>query len=214
MLFQPEAPIALSSVTISGPTTTPLMTGETYNFVASVSPLSATLPITYTWEATDLAPQVVSGGVTNDVDLSWTLEGTKQIRVTADNGVGPSVTGCYSLEVEREPGPGVSPSSVTISGPATPLEPGETYNFVASVGPISATLPITYTWHATDHAAHVVSGGITDDVDLSWTLTGTKQIRVTADNGVGSPVTDSISVEVQEGEDSFDVFLPVVLRRS
>jgi hypothetical protein len=214
MLFQPEAPVAPSGVTISGPPTSPLERGVLYNFVASVSPVNATLPITYTWEATDHSPQTVSGGVTNDIDLSWTLGGTKLITVSVDNGVGSPVTDSYSVEVESEPEPGVALSSVTISGPTTPLEPGVTYNFVASVSPVSATLPITYTWEATDHTAQVVTGGgLTDEMELSWTLAGSKQIRVTVDNGVGRSVTDSYSVEVQKEEEDFYIFLPLVMRR-
>jgi hypothetical protein len=41
---------------------------------------------------------------------------------------------------------------------------------------------------------------------------GSKRITVTADNAVGSPVTGIYDVEVQGEEDSFDVFLPLVLR--
>jgi hypothetical protein len=118
------------------------------------------------------------------------------------------------LSMLFQPEAAVALSSVTISGPSTtPLEPGVIYNFVASVNPVNATLPITYTWEATDHAPQVVSGGVTNDMELSWTLGGTKQITVTADNGVGSPMTDFYSVTVQGEEESFDVFLPMVLRR-
>jgi hypothetical protein len=206
-LYQPELAVALSGVTVSGPSTTPLEPEVIYGFSASVTPVTATLPITYTWEATDYAPQIVSGGVTKNLNLSWSVGGTKHITVTADNGVDGSVTGHLAVEV------GVPPSSVTLSGPATtPLEPDVVYNFSASVTPVDATQPITYTWEATDLAPQIVSSGLSDDVDLSWTTEGQKQIDVTAYNGVGDPVTDSISIEVQSEEEYSYVFLPLVIR--
>jgi hypothetical protein len=206
-LYQPELAVALSGVTVSGPPTTPLQPDVVYGFSASVTPVTATLPITYTWEATDQTPEIVSGGVTKSKDFSWSVGGTKHITVTADNGVDGSVTGHLAVEV------GVPPSSVTISGPSTtPLEPDVVYGFLASVTPGTATLPITYTWEATDHAPQIVSGGLTDDVNLSWTTGGQKQIRVTADNGVGESVTDSTSVEVHSEDGDFYAYLPLVIR--
>ena len=72
---------------------------QPYNFVANVSPVTATLLITYTWEATDYAPQVVRGGIINDIDFTWALAGNKFITVTVDNGIGSPVLGYYSVEV-------------------------------------------------------------------------------------------------------------------
>ena len=194
-------------MTVTGPSTTPLQPDTAYSFSASVTPVTATLPITYTWEATDHAPAIVSGGVTKSKDFSWSIGGSKHITVTADNGVEGAVTGHLTVEV------GVPPSSVTLSGPATtPLEPDVVYDFSASVTPVDATQPITYTWEATDYAVQVVSGGVTENMIFSWSTAGTKQIDVTADNGVGDHVTDSISVEVQSEEEYSYVFLPLVIR--
>jgi len=211
VLFQPEPLVPIGSVSISGPAATTLEPGETYSFIVEVSPVSATLPITYTWEATDQALQVVSGDfITHEKVFSWTLGGAKRITVAVDNGVESPVVGVYDVEVQSEPEP-VALSGVSISGPTPPLEPGETYSFIAEVTPASATLPITYTWEATDHAPQVLSGGdLTDEMDFSWTLEGSKRITVTADNGVETPVIGTYDVDVQS--DSFDVFLPLLLR--
>ena len=111
-----------------------------------------------------------------------------------------------------QPEAGVAVSGVILSGPSTlPLDPGVQYGFVASVSPMNATLPITYTWEATDHAAQVVSGGVTGAMGYSWSLEGTKRVTVTVDNGVGDPVTDSETVEVRS-EEGAEVFLPLILR--
>ncbi|MDY7080122.1 MAG: hypothetical protein SXV54_24845 [Chloroflexota bacterium] len=118
------------------------------------------------------------------------------------------------LSMLFQPQPLTAPGSVNIDGPSeTTLEPGQSYNFSASVSPVSATLPITYTWEASDHAPQTVSGGVTNDINYSWALTGTKYITVTVDNGIGSPVAGYYSVQVQS-EVSYDVYLPLILRES
>ena len=54
---------------------------------------------------------------------------------------------------------------------------------------------------------------MTNNINFSWSTGGTKQIDVTACNGLGDPVTDSISIEVSsQQEEDFYVFLPLVVR--
>ncbi len=76
-------------------------------------------------------------------------------------------------------------ASVAISGPTTGL-PRTSYSFVATVSPAAATLPITYTWQATDQTevTHVVNS-TSDQVTFSWNTIGTKEIIVTARNAGG-----------------------------
>ncbi|HOU14262.1 MAG TPA: hypothetical protein PKZ84_14240, partial [Anaerolineae bacterium] len=73
-----------------------------YTFIASVSPLTATLPITYAWQATDYAPTIVVGGPSNDQSFTWAVEGTKYLTVTVNNGIGSPVQGTYSIQVKSE----------------------------------------------------------------------------------------------------------------
>ncbi len=78
----PDAILAgpIASVTIDGPVSGVVNAG--YTFTATVTPVTATLPVTYTWQATDQVTQVSQ---VNMVKYSWLMAGTKTITVTAVN---------------------------------------------------------------------------------------------------------------------------------
>jgi hypothetical protein len=78
MLFSPDA------VSISGPTLG--MPGQAYTFTASILPITTTLPITYSWQATDMVPQIFVGGITSTVTYNWGTNGIKEIALSASNG--------------------------------------------------------------------------------------------------------------------------------
>ena len=102
MLFEPQPLTAPESVVIEPPTVSAYTINRAYTFSAGVTPITATLPITYTWQATDQAVRVVAGGPSNDQAFTWALEGAKYITVTVDNGLGSPVMGTYSLSVSAE----------------------------------------------------------------------------------------------------------------
>jgi hypothetical protein len=102
MLFEPQPLTAPDSVSITPPGVGAYAINQAYTFSADVLPITATLPITYTWQATDQTVRVVTGGPSNDQAFTWALEGTKYITVTADNGLGSPVMGTYSLSVSAE----------------------------------------------------------------------------------------------------------------
>ncbi len=77
----------LSGVLIDGPAAGVVNTGYTYN--AKVSPIYATLPITYTW-----APAPDGGQGTATVIYTWTATGSKTISVTAQNEAGAATASC------------------------------------------------------------------------------------------------------------------------
>jgi hypothetical protein len=57
-----------------------------YTFLGTVSPPTATLPITYSWEAVGQVPVVRSGGgVTDAIEFAWGVTGTKLVTVTVTN---------------------------------------------------------------------------------------------------------------------------------
>lgn len=92
------APIAPLTVTISGPDTG--LVDMSYSFAASVVPTNTTTPLTYTWQATDLAmPLVVTDVLTNTWTASWPLTGTKIITVRAENAAG-AVTDTFSISID------------------------------------------------------------------------------------------------------------------
>jgi hypothetical protein len=74
----PSCPVALSSVSISGPTVG--FTNTTHTFTAAHTPFNASPPINYTWSG---AP--TSGQGTSSASYVWPTTGSKTITVTAEN---------------------------------------------------------------------------------------------------------------------------------
>jgi len=80
-------PTPPSSVNIGGPVTGTAWSNITFD--ATVSPASATTPITYTWQATGQSLVKHTGGGTSDtIYFVWYTTGTKSITVTATNALG------------------------------------------------------------------------------------------------------------------------------
>jgi hypothetical protein len=80
------------------------------------------------------------------------------------------------------------------------------YTFLANVQPVTATLPITYTWQATGQnmASHI--NDFRDDATFTWSQPGTKTITVTAQNKEGVFVQDIHSIFI----DLRHLYLPVI----
>ncbi len=88
--------IPISEVAISGPTDG--YTNTAYDFTATASPITATTPITYFWEATGQSPVTHVGALTDTVSFAFNVSGTKTITVTATNLAG-SVLDTHDLDV-------------------------------------------------------------------------------------------------------------------
>jgi hypothetical protein len=185
-------------VTISGATTGKVNTA--YTFTATVSPFTATTPITYTW-----LPTPDSGQGTAIATYTWLSAGAKAITVTAAN-VDGAASGTHGITISAPPG--IEPvRSVTLSGPTIGVT-NTVYTFTAMVSPLTATTPITYTWSPTPG-----SGQGTAMATYTWLTTGTKTITITAANGGGGANnTHAINI-VSEGELHY-IYLPLVLRSS
>jgi hypothetical protein len=178
--------VPLTAVTISGPNT-----GATYashTFSATVSPITATIPITYTW-----SPVPDSGQGTAAASYSWLTDGNKTITVTAEN-IGNIVTDTHTISLDTPV------AGVVINGPDTGVV-NTTYTFTTTVNPPAATMPISYTWSPEPN-----SGQGTATVKFSWGITGTQMITVTAEN-VGGVVSDTQSVDIGE---QYSVYLPLI----
>ena len=102
LIYHPEGAtcIALSEATIAGPPTS--IVGTAVTFTAEVEPPTTTLPITYTWEATEQADVVHTGGLSDTVDFTWAVTGTKTVTVTAEN-CGGVVSATHAITVEAVP---------------------------------------------------------------------------------------------------------------
>ncbi|MGD8805154.1 MAG: PKD domain-containing protein, partial [Chloroflexota bacterium] len=88
-------------------------------------------------------------------------------------------TGLYNLQLLIEP-----PTSVTIAGPDSALVQANA-SLIATVAPITTTVPITYVWQTTGRLPITHTAGLTDTSTFTWTDPGLKTIIVTVDNGVG-----------------------------
>jgi parallel beta-helix repeat protein len=80
----PSSPVA--RVTVSGPTTGTV--NAPYVFIATVSPLTATQPITYVWQASGQSPVTYVDGLSSTDTFTWSTTGTQVITVTASNVCG------------------------------------------------------------------------------------------------------------------------------
>ena len=76
------------------------------------------------------------------------------------------------------------PTEMTISGPTIGVI-GVTYGFTATVGPVTATQPITYIWRATGQSPVTHTDGLSDAVAFTWDTPGFEVITVTVMNAGG-----------------------------
>ncbi len=104
--------------------------------------------------------------------------------------------------------PALPPTALTVEGPGVGTR-DTIYTYTALVEPGDATLPLTYTWRATDHAPVTRTvAAYTDTLAFTWGVSGTKHITVTAAND-GGAVTGTRTVLV---DPPYAVHLPLVLR--
>lgn len=106
-------------------------------------------------------------------------------------------------------GPCQGVSQVQITGPET----GSTtlpQVFAAQAAPLTATVPLTYTWQASELATEIHSSGLVDMVAFTWTTTGTKSITVTVEN-CGGVATDTHSI-VLSPRTLIPIYLPLALQ--
>jgi RHS repeat-associated protein len=201
-----RTPVPPEAVVIDGPAKGWTQTG--YNFTAAVSPVSVTLPITYTWRATGQAAVTRTGGLSDTAAWVWSYgaTGTKFITVTIDNGLGIR-TDSHVITLANLP---QAPTALSITGPVTGAI-NTRYLFTASVSPITTALPITYVWDATGQTrvTNANVNALTYTVAFTWPsgAAGAKTITVTVRNSAGMlSATSRISI-------LYRVYLPVVRRQ-
>ncbi|HSH02561.1 MAG TPA: LamG-like jellyroll fold domain-containing protein, partial [Anaerolineae bacterium] len=129
-------PQAVSSLLLTGPT---IGTYDTvYVYTATVSNPSATLPITFTWQATDQPPIVnVVNSLTDSVSYSWPAGINKNITVIAQNstpnGLGQT-TASQNVFIEQ------TQLHLTKSADFNPTDSYVTYTLaITNIGTISGT---------------------------------------------------------------------------
>lgn len=83
---------------------------------------------------------------------------------------------------------------------------GSSFTFTATVLPVTALTPITYTWQVGGQDPITRTGGLTDTITFVWGDWGKEMVTVTAVNDVSEPVTASLVVNVLP----WRLYLPVI----
>lgn len=187
-----STPTAPNSVSINGKTSGG--TGIQYAFTANVSPSSATLPMTYTWQATGQSTVQRTAGLSDTVTFNWTISGTKVITTQAANA-GGGVQNTHAITILAPESDEPPLDDVTLKGPDTGV-PKRGLPFTATVAPVSVTTPITYVWDATDKRPITTTSGLTDNVTMTWNVSGTKRVTTTAIHA-GDVATDTETVQLE-----------------
>jgi hypothetical protein len=102
-------------------------------------------------------------------------------------------------------------ADVTLSGPLTGTV-GVSYTFEALVGPLTVTLPITFSWVAADQVPVTVTNGLSSTQIFSWTEPGVRRITVGALNAAGVITAQhaiTITAALPAGP-PYKVYLPLV----
>lgn len=123
--------------------------------------------------------------------------------VVADTGNGRVVAIRGALPVRP-------PDGVALDGPNT----GGTqlsYTFTATTQPMTATIPLTYTWQATGQSTVVHTGGLSDTIAIKWQTPGLKTVTVTVMNA-GGTVSNTYDVAISTTTLQNKIHLPLARR--
>ncbi len=96
-------------------------------------------------------------------------------------------------------------SALAVTGPEV-VQVGEVYTVTAVAGPLSATLPITYTWHPAGQDLIIKTGGLSSTVTFIWHEWGELELAVMVDNAAHQPVTAVHPVTVRPRQ----LYLPLI----
>ncbi len=186
-VYQPVAPLLVS---ISGPNTG--LVGQENLFIATVVPVSTTIPLTYTWQASNQLPITNSTGLTSTVSFTWDTAGEEIITVTASNLLG-SVINLYEISITDEPISGL------VANNDSPTQLGETTTFTAV---ITSGTNVFFEWDFGDGL-----GGNGEIVTHTYSDIGFYTASVTATNSINSS-SDSTPVNIYPVVHR--IFLPLV----
>ena len=168
-----DMPVAGLSVSSNSP----IETGETASFTASVS---AGTNLSYSWDFGD--GTVVTGGPT--ADHVYAAAGSYSVSVTASNGVSAD-TATTTMVVTDPPPPDDPITGLAVAG-QSPVAVGSSAAFTATV---TGGTNLSYNWDFGDGT--VVAGG--SSINHVYAAAGSYTVTVTASNNVGS---DSASTNV------------------
>ncbi|RPI54136.1 MAG: PKD domain-containing protein, partial [Chloroflexi bacterium] len=152
-------------------------------------------PVLGLYDSDTVAPLalVVEAQGTMTTTATWRapLAGTYLLRAAPAAGSASGCSAAYELRVDQVR----APQAVSLSGPATG-QVAVPYTFTAAVSPLSATLPITYSWEVPGQAQAGAGKALSNTVTVSWSAPGTYRLVITATNSAGS-VSTAHSVVIQ-----------------
>jgi hypothetical protein len=178
-----------TDVVISGPTMG--MVNTAYTFTATVSPITATQPITYVWRATGQDLMTHTGGLSHTIPFTWMVPGTHTIIVTATN-IAATVTDTHIITVEQMI---YLPLILNCWPPIPALNPianGGDGNYTVSWKPPCSGGTYTYTLQEDDNptfsSPHIYPPTSMLSITVTGRVCGTYYYRVKAtdDQGAGS----------------------------
>jgi len=185
-------PVGLSGLVIEGPSNG--IISQAYTFTVNVSPVNATLPITYSLLTTEqVAQQFAWSGNSISWNNVWTIPGFKLITVTAENADN-QVSGTHAITITDIP-----VASLTAANDG-PTRLGETTTLSATLQSGSG---VSFSWDFGD-----AQGGSGALVAHTYAAAGMYTATVSASNTAGTWQATTL-VRINTG----GVFLPVVLNR-
>lgn len=170
-------PVAVTGVSINTPPN-PLYAGWPIALTSTVAPVSATVPITYVWNFGDGTPTLTT--TTRSLTRTFDMAGVYTVSVTAQNQYGQS-TGQKTLTLLPTP---IALTDFTLTYTPTTLITNTTVNFQAKITPLTATLPITYSWLISETNTALVTNSST--FTHTFTAAGFYTLKVTVSNSFGS----------------------------
>jgi len=201
----PPSEIPIELVALELRSSAPISVGT--RITATVSPVTATQPITFHWQASDQAAFTQTAGLSTTTVFTWFTPGFKTITVTASNAANSrQVTG--TIEITTTP-PGNPIPIEIIALQLTSMNPINVgTRITATVSPVTATQPITYHWQATEQTAFTLTAGLSTTTVFTWFTPGTKIITVTASNAANAKqMTGTIEIRWPYG-----IYLPIILK--
>ncbi|HHN93197.1 MAG TPA: PKD domain-containing protein, partial [Anaerolineae bacterium] len=198
--------IPAGEVSISGPPTS--TEGISVTFTATVNPVSGTasLPVTFTWQASGLETLVHYDALSDTATFTWTEAGPQVVTVTVANECG-GVTASRVITIASAC---IPPQAVSLTAIPTGTT-GSGVTFSASVSPTDGTTPVTYTWQASGQETITHRDGLSDTATFTWTEAGPQAVTVTVANECGG-VTASQSINIEAAVQR--IYLPLILRNA
>lgn len=197
--FAPDMPPL--AVTISGPTEG--FVDSSYIFTATTDSITATLPLTYTWQTTQQSQIVHSAGRTDTVTYTWSSLGEKTIEVAASNSAGV-VTSTHRITIGEAPTPTptVTPTQTPTSTPTATATATATPTLTPTATP-TATPTFTLTSTPTATATPTLTPTVTPTGTVTPTITPTS-------TATGTPTPTATPTSTAQTE--WRVYLPGIRR--